>query len=147
MRGLIVFCFMLVCLPASLMAQGKPKINFEEFRSWMKQSVVNGYSFVDAEQENGSFLASFMQLNKMVGVKILSSADFEQYKAVKGFDGSQPYDFKGTKAVFVNSTSSTFMYILSSKLNATFVISTSYCKFDKSTMEKIAVELGIGAKF
>lgn len=138
---------MSLMLSVAAKAQGDIKLNYDDFRSWMKQSVVNGYTFVDSEQENGVYNASFMQLNKLIGVKLLPSSKFDEYRLIKGYDGAQPYDFKGSKTVFVNGTASSLLYIHSSKLNATFVISTSYCKLDKQTMEKIAMELGLGAKF
>lgn len=147
MKRIWALVAILLASSSALMAQTSLKLNYEEFRSWMKQSVVNGYTFVDSELDGGDYSASFMQLNKMIGVRVASGTKFESFKNVKGYDGSEPYDFKGSKTVFVSGSSSSTMYIYSPKLNATFIIATSYCKLDKGAMEKVALDLGLGSKF
>lgn len=132
---------------AAALAQDAPKVSYEEFKAWMKQTTVNGFSFVEAEQDNGDYTASFMQLNKMISVRISSASSFEKYKHAKGYDGSLPYDLKGVKSMYVSGPSTSTIYIVSPQINATIIISTTYCKLDKPTMEKVVADLGLGAKF
>jgi len=128
-------------------AQGALAVSYDTFKTWMKQASINGFNFVESDQENGDYTASFMQLNKMIGVRMLPVAKFDSYKAAKGYDGAAPYDLKGAKAVYVDSGSSSMLFIQSSKANATVIIATAYFKYEKASLEKAAVELGLGSKF
>jgi len=147
MKKLLAVLSFLIASAAMLQAQDRLSISYDTFKLWMKQSSVNGFNYVESDQENGDYTASFMQLNKMIGVRMLSASKFELYKTVKGYDGSQPYDFKGAKVVFISGTSSSMLYILSSKVNASVIVATAYFKYDKAALEKAAVELGLGSKF
>ncbi|TCN70653.1 hypothetical protein [Acetobacteroides hydrogenigenes] len=147
MKKLVAFWGILIASTIALYAQDGMSVSYDTFKSWMKHSVVSGFNFVESDQENDGYTASFMQLNKMVGVKMLPSARFEIYKEAKGYDGAAPYEFKGAKLVYVNGTSSSSLFILSPKVGATVVITTSYFKYDKNALEKVAVEVGLGSKF
>lgn len=147
MKKLLAIFGFLIASVTMLHAQDGLSVSYDTFRSWMKQSSVNGFNYVESDQENGTYTASFMQLNKMIGVRMFSAAKFESYKTVKGYDGSQPYEFNGAKVVFINGASSSMLYILSSKANASLIVATSYFKYDKAALEKVAVELGLGSKF
>ncbi|WP_320052813.1 hypothetical protein [uncultured Acetobacteroides sp.] len=147
MKKLLAIFGILLVSTGAIYAQNGLSVSYDTFKSWMKHSLVNGFNFVESDQENGDYTASFMQLNKMVGVRMLPAAKFETYKTTKGYDGSKPYDYKDAKLVYVGGPSSSMLFILSSKVNATVVVATSYFKCDKNSLEKIAVELGLGSKF
>lgn len=147
MKKLLATFGILIVSTIALHAQNGLSVNYDTFKSWMKHSLVNGFNFVESDQENGDYTASFMQLNKMIGVRMLPAAKFETYKTAKGYDGSGPYDFKGAKLVYVNGPSSSMLFIMSSKIDATIIVATSYFKYDKDAIEKVAVELGLGSKF
>jgi hypothetical protein len=147
MKKLLAILGILFVSTGTIYAQNGLSVSYDTFKLWMKHSLVNGFNFVESDQEKGDYTASFMQLNKMIGVRMLPVAEFETYKSAKGYDGSKPYDYKGAKLVYVGGPSSSMLFILSSKVNATVIVATSYFKCDKSAIEKIAVELGLGSKF
>lgn len=147
MKKILATFGILIVSTIALHAQNGLSVSYDTFKSWMKHSLVNGFNFVESDQENGDYTASFMQLNRMVGVRMLPAAKFETYKTAKGYDGSGPYDFKGAKLVYVSGTSSSMLFIMSSKVDATIIVATSYFKYDKDAIEKVAVELGLGSKF
>jgi hypothetical protein len=147
MKKLLAIFGILITSAVTLHAQNRLSVSYDTFKSWMKHSLVNGFNFVESDQENGDYTASFMQLNRMIGVRMLPSAKFETYKTAKGYDGASPYDFKGAKLVYVNGPSSSILFILSSRVDATIIVATSYFKYDKDALEKVAVDLGLGSKF
>lgn len=147
MKKLLAIFGIMIASVVALHAQDGLSVSYDTFKSWMKQSAVSGFSFVDADQENGGYAASFMQLNKMIKVKMVGATHFDEYKSAKGYDGTSPYDLKGGQAVFVGNTSSSSLFIRSSKVNATLVITTQYFTCSKGDIEKMAIGLGLGAKF
>lgn len=147
MKKILAIFGVLIASTVAIYAQNGLSISYDTFKSWMKHSQVNGFNFVESDQENGDYTASFMHLNKMISVKMQPSAKFENYKTASGYDGAKPYDFKGAKVVFVSGSSSSMLFILSTKANATVIVATSYFKYDKDGLEKVAVELGLGSKF
>lgn len=147
MKKLLAIFGILIVSTVAIHAQNGLSVSYDTFKSWMKHSQVNGFNFVESDQESGDYTASFMHLNKMISVKMQPSAKFESYKAASGYDGAKPYDFKGAKVVYVSEPSSSMLFILSTKVNATVVVVTSYFKYEKDAIEKVAVELGLGSKF